>query len=171
MANVKHGVIRTDLMSGTNVYADMLSVRYVDAQGTPAEIDNGCVVALDGLMDGEREIWKAVDMQADSEMEKLAIIATPEVLYDERYQNLEDFVNPAGAAVRGYIPRSRNIFSVTAECLDIAEGVVPAAGYIVEVKAGHKLSCVAAATSAPKFGEIIAVEQSGRYTFYVIQVA
>jgi len=171
MANEKYGVIRTDLMSGTDVAADLVSLKYFEGD-EPAAIENGCVVKLEGLLEGEREIRKAVAPAADTPMEEIAIVANPEVMYDERKRNLDQYINEAGRATRGYIPRSRNIYSVTAEALTIAEGVTPEKGYVVELTAGVKPSVVASASgSATKLGEIIAVEQAGRYTYYVIQLA
>lgn len=170
MANEKYGVIRTDLMSGTDVAADLVSLKYFESD-QPAPIENGCVVKLEGLMDGEREVRKAVAPTADTPIDQIAIVATPEVMYDERKRNLDEFRNEAGQIVRGYIPRSRNIYSVTAESLTIAGGVTPAKGYVVELMAGVKPSVVVAATGATKLGEIIDIEKAGRYTYYVIQLA
>lgn len=170
MAN--HGVIRTDLMSGTDVAADLLSVKYMGAGATETAIDNGNVVLVGDLMAGEREVRVATTPAADSAMADVAIIATPEVLYDEHKKNLDDFVNEAGTICRAYIPRSRNIFSVTAAALNIADGVTPAVGHVVELMAGTKLNVVASATSGSTvFGKIIAIEQGIRYTYYVIQIA
>lgn len=172
MSDVKHGVIRTDLMSGTDVAADLVSLKYFDADDKPAAIDNGCVVALSGLIDGERELWKAETPAANSDLSTIAIVATPEVMYDARQRNLSDFVNEAGKPARGYIPRSRNVFSVTAEALNTAEGFVVKVGNVVELMAGVKLNVVASATEgATAVGKIIAIEQAGRYTYYVIQLA
>ena len=173
MENTKYGVIRTDLLSGTDQRADMVSLRYMGANGkTPTEIENGSVVVLDGLMEGEREIRVGKTPTASAALDTIAIVATPEMLYDERKKNLSDFINEAGKTCRGYIPRSRNIFSVTAEGLDIAEGVTPEVGYAVELGSTPKLKVVASATSgSTKVGEIIAIDKTTRYTYYVIKIA
>ncbi len=169
MAN-KYGVIRTDLMRGTDVGANLVSVRFMGTDGKAAEIENGSVVKLDGLLDGEREIYKGVTPAKDTARTAIAIIASPEVLYDERKKNLDEFINEAGVAARGYILSDRNIFSLTAEALDIATGVTPAVGYAVELKAGTKLSVVATATSgSTQIGTIKAIEKTSRYTYYVIE--
>ena len=92
-------------------------------------------------------------------------------MYDERKKNLDEFENEAGTICRGYIPRSRNVFSVTADALNIASGVTPAVGSIVELMAGVKLNVVATLTSgSTKVGKIIAIESAGRYTYYVIKI-
>lgn len=170
MANVKHGVIRTDRMYGTDVGANLVSVRYMGAGATETAIDNGCVVALNGLMEGQREIYKGITPGSSTALGKIALIATPEVMYDERKKNLEDFENEAGANCRGYILHAGDIFSVTQEALDAAAAI--AVGNIVELQAGIKMKVVASATSgATRVGEVIAIEKAGRYTYYVIQVA
>ena len=170
MAN--HGVFRSDLMSGTDVAADLVSVKYMGAGSTETAIDNGCVVKLAGLMTGEREVWKGVTPAATDALTDIAIIGSEEVMYDERKKNLDEFENEAGAIARGYIPRARNIFSVTADALNIASGVTPEVGYVVELMAGVKLNVVSSLTSgSTKVGTIVAIEKAGRYTYYVIKIA
>lgn len=170
MANEKYGVIRTDLMSGTDVAADLVSLKYMGTGDEPTEIMNGCVVRLDGLLEGERELWKAVTPAANTPIEEIAIVATPEVLYDEHKHNLDDFINEADRAARGYVPRSRNIFSVTIDALDAA--ATPEVGDVVELQADVKMKVVKSATGgSTQIGKVIAVEKAGRYTYYVIQLA
>lgn len=166
-----HGVFRSDLMSGTDVAADLVSIKYMGTGDTATAIDNGCVVKLDGLISGEREIWKGVTPAAGTPITDIAIIGSEEVMYDERKKNLDEFENEAGAISRGYIPRSRNIFAVTADSLNIASGVTPAVGYVVELMAGIKLNVAATATSnSTQVGKIIAIETAGKYTYYVIRI-
>lgn len=166
-----HGVFRSDLMSGTDVAADLVSVKYMGAGSTETAIDNGCVVKLAGLMTGEREVWKGVTPAANTSLSEIAIIGSEEVMYDERKKNLDEFENEAGAIARGYIPRSRNIFSVTADSLNIGAGVTPAVDYVVELMAGTKLNVVSSATNGSTVvGKIIAIENTGRYTYYVIKI-
>ena len=93
MAEIVHGVFRSDLMSGTDVAADLVSVKYLGADGkTPSAIDNGCVVKLDGLISGEREVWCGKTPAANTPLSDIVIIGTPEVMYDERKKNLDEFV-------------------------------------------------------------------------------
>lgn len=168
MANTKHGVVRTDLMSGTYDASRLRSVKYMADGATETQIDNGCVVALSGLMDGEREVYKAVTPAANTALNKIVVIANPEVMYDERLKHLEDYFNEAGKVIRGYIPQiDTDIFSVTAECLEFTG--TPAKGWVVELMAGVKLKAVAAATEgSTKVGEIIDVETVGARTYYVV---
>lgn len=69
---------------------------------------------------------KAVAASAGDDLNDCAIVAAPEVMYDERKKNLDEFINEAGKATRGYIPRSRNVFSVTKE--GFVGGTVPTKG-------------------------------------------
>lgn len=166
-----YGVVRTDKLMGTDVRSMLESVKYMGAGSTATAIDNGNVVKLDGsLMTGEREIKKGVTPAANDALDAIVLIASPEVMYDERKRNLDEFQNEAGKVCRGYHLHSGDIFSVTKDALDGA--ATPAVGNVVELKAGIKLNVAASATGGSTVvGKIIAVDVVGRYTYYVIQVA
>lgn len=168
---MSYGVVRTDKMIATDVRSMLESVKYMGAGSTATAIDNGNVVKLDGsLMTGEREIKKGVTPAANDALDAIVLIASPEVMYDERKRNLDEFQNEAGKVCRGYHLHSGDIFSVTKDALDGA--ATPAVGNVVELKAGIKLNVAASATSGSTVvGKIIAVDVVGRYTYYVIQVA
>lgn len=157
-------VFRSDLLSGTNVAADLISCRVYDADGKAIAVENGTIVELQGYEEGEREVMKAVLASASSNLANCAIIGTPEVMYDERKKNLDEFINEAGSICRGYIPRSCNMYSVTKE--GFVGGTVAAKGAKVGIGEGGKLD--AAGTG---FGIIMAVEPAGRYTYYVVKIA
>ena len=157
-------VIRTDLVSGTKQPADLVSLRFYNAEGEKAEVENGVIVHLQGYEEGEREVRKAVAATAGADLNECAIIAAPEVMYDERLKNLEDFINEKGKAVRGYIPRSRNTFSFTKE--GFVDGVVPAVDAEVGIGVNGKID--AAGTG---LGKCVHIEQVGRYTYYAIEIA
>ena len=156
---------------GTDVRSMLESVKYMGAGSTETAIDNGNVVKLDGtLMTGEREIKKGVTPAANDALDAIVLIASPEVMYDERKRNLDEFQNEAGKTCRGYHLHSGDIFSVTKDALDGAAS--PAVGNVVELKAGVKLNVAASATAnSTVIGKIIAIDVVGRYTYYVIQVA
>lgn len=164
----KHAVVRTDLMSGSENIAALASVKYMGAEGTePAEIDNGNVVKVGALVEGEREVFVGTDVEATTPLSEVVLVAAPELMYDERLKNLDDFVNPAGKPFRGYRLISGNIFGVTKEAL-VGE---PAVGDVVELKAGTKLEVKRSASSAATLvGEVIAIDQAGRYEYIVIRV-
>mgnify|MGYP000410480838 FL=1 len=156
-------VIRTDLMSGTTQPADLVSLRFYDGSDKQAEVENGVIVKLQGYEDGEREVMKAVAAASTDDLNDCAIVAGVEVMYDERKKNLDEFINEAGSIVRGYIPRSRNIFSVTKE--GFVGGVVPEKGAEVGIGTGGKID--AAGTG---LGVCADVEVAGRYTYYAIRI-
>lgn len=167
MAN--YAVVRTDLMYATDVRSGLVSTKYMGADGaTPTEIENGSVLKVKTLMEGEREIYVGEEVAADDKLENIVLIAAPEVMYDERKKNLHEFINEKDKAVRGYRIHNGDIFSVTKEALIGNES--PAVGNIVELAAGTKLNVVDAASGATVVGKIIEVEIVGRYTYYVILV-
>ena len=161
-----HSVFRSDALVATSASAGLYSVKYHN--GTDyAAIDNGRVVALDSLITGERETWKTVTPAADTALNKVVIIGTPEVMYDERLRNLTDFYNEAGEIVRGYMLFDGDIFSVSDDALTGTAAV----GNIVELQADTKLKVVATATSgSTKVGEVIAIETVGTIKYVVVRV-
>lgn len=166
---MSHGVFRSDLMTGTDVGADLVSVQYMGEGTTPTAIDNGCVVALNGLMQGEREVWCGVTPKANTALGDIVIIGSVETIYDTK-NSLEDFVNKAGKPARGFVPHTKDVFSVTIDALDVAEGS-PAVNDVVELTNGVKLAVVKTATEgSTQVGKIIAIERAGKYTFYVIKI-
>lgn len=157
-------VIRTDLLSGTDVASDLVSLRVYDGSDNPIEVENGTVVELKGYEDGQHEVMKAVLATSASKIEDCAIVATEEVFYDERKKNLDEFINEAGTIARGYIPRSRNMYSITKD--GFVGGAVPAKGDEVGIGENGKIDA-----SGTGYGTIMAVEVAGRYTYYVIKIA
>ncbi len=164
-----YGIVRTDNMYGTDVRAALVSVKYMGEDGnTPTAIENGNVLKISALIEGEREVYVGGAVAADDNINDVVLIASPEVMYDERKRNLDEYINDAGKICRGYHIHSGDIFSVTKDAL---EGVAtPAVGNIVELAAGTKLNVAASATSgATVVGKIIAVDIVGRYTYYAIK--
>jgi len=162
-----YAIIRTDLMSGTTDSALLVSVKYRPS-GTDTAIENGNVVLVGSLISGEREVYAGGTPAANSALADIALIATPEVMVDERKKNLNEFRNEAGEISRGYYLKSKNVFSVTADGITPISGTAPAVGQIVELQADTKLKLVATLTSgSTKVGEVIAIEGS----YIVIRVA
>lgn len=169
----KHAVVRTDNMYGTDVRAGLVSIKYMGANGqTPTAIDNGNVLKVGALMTGEREIFVGSAPIASDAMSDIVLVATPEVMYDERKRNFDEYFNDVDVVCRGYRLHKGDIFSVTKDALDGAD--TPAVGDVVELKAGTKLNVVAAATGATDgstvVGKVIAVDVVGKYTYYAILV-
>lgn len=169
----KHAVVRTDLMFGTDVRSGLVSIKYMGSGGsTPTNIDNGNVLKVGALMDGEREIYVGGDVTAKDKLTDIVLIASVEVMYDERKKNLDEFVNEAGKVCRGYRLHHGDVFSLTKEAL--AGAATPKKGDIVELAAGTKLNVVDSGTGLTEgstaVGKIVAVEPAGRYTYYAIMV-
>lgn len=162
MAN-KHAIVRTDRLFGTDVGQGLRSVRFYGADDKVAEVENGVIAHLEGLEEGQREVHKAVAATADAKLMECVLIAAPEVMYDERLRNLDDYINEAGKAVRGYVLHSNDEFSVTAE--GFVNGVVPVVGAEVGIGVDGKID--AAGTGLGKCSHI---EVAGRYTYYTILV-
>lgn len=165
-----YGIVRTDNMYGTDVRTGLVSIQYMGADGaTPTAIENGNVLKVGALKTGEREVYVGGAVAAADKISDVVLVASPEVMYDERKRNLDEFINEAGKNCRGYRLHTGDIFSVTKDALD---GVTtPAVGNIVELKAGTKLNVAATATNdSTVVGKIIAVDVVGRYTYYAIKV-
>lgn len=159
-----YAIVRTDLMSGTKQPADLVSIKY-QVESVDTAIENGNVALVGALGTGEREVYLASAPAADSALEDVVLVATPELNYDERLKNLNQFRNEAGEIARGYRLRSGNVFSVTAEALT---ATTPAVGNIVELQADTKLKVVSSLTSgSTKVGTVIAIEGD----YIVIRVA
>lgn len=152
-----HCICRTDKMTGTTDAAALVNLKL------HADVDNGNVVVVGARATGEREAYSTSAPTASTKLNAIALVCAPEVLYDERKKNLNEFYNESGSIVRGYILHNGDEFSVTADGLD----GTPANGSIVELQAGIKLTAVAAATTgSTAVGTITDVEGD----FYVIRV-
>ena len=148
---MSYAVVRTDKMFGTDNRAGLVSIKYlptVDDAATPTAIENGNVLQIGDLVEGEREVFVGTAPAANTAINEVCLIATPEVIYDERYKDLADYINEAGVICRGYRFHSGDIFSVTKDALD---GAADPAGSTV-------------------LGKIIAIDVVGKYTFYAIMV-
>ena len=168
MAN--YAVVRTDNLAGTDVRSMLVSIEYMGADGnTPTAIENGNVLKVGALIDGEREIRVGSAPAASDDLKDIVLVASPEIMYDPMSYSLDKFINEAGAPARGYHLHPADIFSVTAEALDAAADIE--VGQIVELQAGTKLKVVASATSgSTTVGTITHIETVGKYTFYAILV-
>lgn len=162
---MKHAVVRTDNLSATHDGSKLVTVRFYDAEGKAAKIDNGNIVALAGLDANETKIYKAVAPTADTA--ELVLIATPELMYDERLKNLEDFVNPEGGECRGYVLHRGDVLAVTAEAFDAAVVEATIKGAKVGTT-GTKLTAVTDVADAKL--AYLCKEVVGAHTYYKLRV-
>lgn len=169
---MNYAVVRTDNMTGTDVRSQLVSIRYMGADGeTPTAIENGNVLKVGKLIEGEREIRIGSAPAANTPLDEIVLIATPELLYDPRLKALDDFRNEAdGKPARGYRLHNGDNFSVTKGALDGKEE--PAVGDAVQLKANSTKMNVAASASAntTQVGIITEIQVVGPYTYYNITV-
>lgn len=152
-----HCICDTSLMAGTKLPSKHVNIKISE------DLDNGNIVAIGALADGEKEAFASAKPAANTALKKLALIKAPEVMKDERLKNLGDFYNKKDAIVRAYLFEEGDEFRLTAEGLS----GTPAVGHAVEVEAGYKMKVTASATSgSTQIGTVIA--QEGDY--WVVRV-
>lgn len=160
-------IVNLDRMSGTEDSSLQLSLKYFDADGNEASLENGAIVEIGDLLEGEREVRKATAPTASTAVTKLALVANPEVIYDEsRHHGLEEYINEAGKTVRGYRLHSNDGFSLTAEGFS----GVPEKGKYVTVGTTTK-PVISATATGTVIGKIADVWTLGSDTYYYIEVA
>lgn len=155
MANA---IIRLDNVQATHDGSLLKSVKLTD------KLQNGSVVAIEGLVAGEREIHKTSKPEATTTY--YGILCTPELMYDEKKQ-MNEFINDTDKPARAFIPQKGDIFSATVE----AFSATPTVGQVVELAASNNLTVADTATSgSTQIGQIIEVDVVGSKTFYVVEV-
>ena len=163
-----YAVTRLDNLAGTKDPTKLVSFRYHNGTSYAA-IENGFLVSLDSLIEGEREIWKAVAPTANQALGKLVLCATPELMYNTlEYKNLSDFINAAGSDCRGYILSSGDIFGVTVDAF--ASDTAPTSTNKYITIAAATQSMTAGSSSSDARLEYISTESDNGYTYYVLRV-
>lgn len=163
-----YAVTRLDNLAGTKDPTKLVSFRYNNGSAYAA-IENGFLVSLDSLIEGEREIWKAVAPTANQALGKLVLCATPELMYNTlEYKNLSDFINAAGSDCRGYILSSGDSFGVTVDAF--ASDTAPTSTNKYITIAAATQSMTAGSSSSDARLEYIATESDNGYTYYVLRV-
>jgi hypothetical protein len=173
MANTRHAIIRTDLLAGTDVGAYLGMGRYLGSDGvTPAAIDNGNVVKIGGLIGGERDLRVYTTPAANTPIDQIGIVATPERFYDGLTHAVKDYENAEGLNLRVYLlagMTTSSCFTVTADGFTIAAGATPAKGWVAELQAGTKLKLVATATAGSTVvGKVIGITKLEGVEAYTI---
>ena len=162
-----YAIVRTDRLSGTKDPSQLKSVRYMGSGSAETAIENGNVVVL-GDLTADREIYKALTPAASNVLDDLYLIASVELMYDERKKNLNEFRNEVGElAPRAYKLHVGDEFSATAEAFT----GTPKVGDFALIQASTKLKASTAHTAgANAIGKFIAIETVGAETYYVIRV-
>lgn len=155
MANA---IIRLDNVSATHDGSLLKSVKLT------APLQNGSVVEIGGLVEGEREIHSTTTPKATSTY--FGILCTPELMYDEKKQ-MDEFVNVVDKPARAFIPTKGDIFSATVE----AFSATPKVGDAVELATANTMKVAATATTdSTQIGKVIEIDVVGSKTFYVVEV-
>ncbi|HAH70979.1 MAG TPA: hypothetical protein DCL74_04460 [Succinivibrionaceae bacterium] len=159
-----HTVVRTDMLAGTVNPAFLENGRYKKSNAYE-KIDNGSIVMVGALEDGERESHVYSDVPAGTSIDKLVLIAVPEIFKDTSVRkDIRDFEVAAGVVSRGYRLTPGGEFSITADGIDGS----PTKGATVGLAANtHKLKVSADDT---KIGTIADVEVKKFMTFYTIKI-
>ena len=155
-----HCICDTSNMAGTKLPSKHVNVKL------SADVENGNIVAIGNLAEGESEALAATQPEANTPLNKLALLKAPEVLADETKKNLGDFYNKNGNIVRAYLFESGDEFRLTAEGID---GGSPSVGNVLEAQAGYKMKMAASATGegTTLIGTVIAIEGD----YFVVRVA
>jgi hypothetical protein len=146
-------------MAGTTLGQYLVSLRVA------TEIDNGMLVAVGALEDGQREVKTMAAITADTKVGAIAVLGSEEVDKEKTFDTVGGFTNKVGTIARGYILHDNGAYSVTAEAFD---GSVPAKGAKVFAKAGSNKHHTAGDV---EIGVCEAVETDGATTWYVIRIA
>ena len=165
-------VVRTDLLAGIKNQAFLEHGRYQDSDGNYQEIQNGSIVAVGALEDGERESHIYTDVASDTTLTKVVLVANPELTYLYGYEHdaLSDYTNVAGKCIRGYYLHGQS-FSVTAEGFESVE--TAAVGDYVYVAEGAHIMTLSATEpdSGLVIGKLAEIEETKSTTFYCVEIA
>ena len=154
----KYAIIRLDRVSATKDPGMIKSVKL------NKELQNGSVVEIKDLVDGEREVYATATPTVATKY--FGILCTPELMYDEKL-TLSDFVNGTDKPARAILVKSGDFFSLTEE----AFSAKPVKGQVVELQANEVLKVAATATAgSTQVGVIADVEAVNGITFYGVEV-
>lgn len=154
----KHVMFRSDAMAGTILGQYLVSLR------AATEIDNGMLVAVGSLEEGQREVKTMNAITAETKVGAIAVLGSEEVNKEASFDTVGDFTNKAGTIARGYILHDGGAYAVTAEAFD---GGVPAKDAKIFAKAGSNKHHTAGDV---EIGTCEAIENDGATTWYVIRI-
>lgn len=167
-------VVRTDNLSGIIDGSKLVTARYNNGTNYNDPIENGVVLKLSYIDNNgpERLTWVAVAPTSDSGDQvangTLVLIATPEMIYDKKYFNLNEYRNKPGEFLRGYVLEQGDVFSITKEGF-VGNGAtaanIPAVGGKVEIGSGGKLK----KNDSGTFAKCIKTDTVGGETYYVLR--
>ena len=157
MAN--HVMFRSDAMAGTTLGQYLVSLR------VSADIDNGMLVAVGALEEGEREVKTMAPIANATKLGEIAVLGSEEVNKAKSYDTVGEFTHEKGSIARGYILHNGGAYAVTAGAFD---GAVPAKGAKIYAKAGSNKHFT---SGDVEIGTCEAIETEGATVWYVIRVS
>lgn len=160
---INHPIVRTDNMAGTDVRANVVSVKMSFSIDVPVE--NGTLLILDPPNAYYGDVHQVTSCKTDAVADgQLVLIASPEIMYEDG-TDLGDFTNEVGAIMRGYVLHPGDEFGIA----PVGE-VTAKVGDYAHSPAGVNAAYTYNTIEEGAFGRVIAVEQGGNYTYVVIRV-
>lgn len=160
-------IVNIDRMHGTDNMADLRSAKFGSFSGntfTALEINNGGVVALNGMID--HEMFYAIAPVTANKFEDLYLVASPEFLPDPRKSSLDNFTNEAGDPIRLYKLQNGDTFSITDD--GVEGGTSASVGGAIYFQNGKVQMKVGSGVA--QIGKIVRKEVKGGKTWLVIEV-
>lgn len=170
----KHTVLNASNLMATTVNSMLVSGRFVTVATvsgsttyTPADTDNGALVAIGDVIEGERELTYVSAPAATTKISALGIVKTPEVIYEqEKHYTMDKFYNEAGDDVTVARLHVGDRFGVTVEGFASAPVVGNYAGFVV----GSTKIATSATATATSIGKVTGTFTLGNFTYYAIRV-
>ena len=107
-------IVRKDkLLAGYN--GNLESVKVHNSAGAKVDTTNGVFVFVEGLMEGQREVAKAVLGDLNTVAKDVLLVHNSEVMYDERDYKLADFYIKADKVARAYRLFDGDIITLTVD--------------------------------------------------------
>ncbi|MBQ0036419.1 MAG: hypothetical protein KBT35_05835 [Firmicutes bacterium] len=109
-------IIRKDNMAATSNGALIKSAKFFNGSDNAADVENGTIVSIGALLDGEREIHKV--KAATTTDTYVGIVCTPEVIYDQTGvgdTDLGNFKNGKDEVITVNVLAVGDIFSIANE--------------------------------------------------------
>jgi hypothetical protein len=111
-----------------------------------------------------------VNGSVSTDKSQLAIVANPEVIYDENtHHALSEYYNEAGKVVRAYALTSRSCFGLTAECFANPDDLA-IKKYVTPSPDGKLTVDNTEPSNAPTFGFIENVLEYDFETYYIVRI-
>ena len=110
-----YAIFRSDNLHGTTDGTYLANLKI------PTDLPNGTILKIGALAAGERDAFDCTLAGKTDALGTVAILAGPELMYDERKKNLNEYVNEVinnGGIYRAYILDQGDMFGLTAEGFD-----------------------------------------------------